>query len=118
MLKIRKRNGRTEYFLSVKNSSGGLLYHDFFSTKELQVLPECTISLPTLWARLAYKKKSANSRFKSLWDIVTVTNSNSTHRIKVAQVAGCNDEFIRLMKVWPAGSLAKNALIMQSVRVN
>jgi len=114
-LKIRKRNGRKEYLLQVRHNGGGFTYNDWYTGRQLTDLPECDISLPTLWARINTCKKHGVSRFSTLWEIVTMSNTKPSTSIKREHVE--SDEFEKLMKLWPAGSMCAKARIMGSIEL-
>lgn len=116
--------GDTEYFLSVRTADGkGYIYHEWYSLSALLKLKGCVLHKEGLLSRI----RSVNPVFKELAPCVfhvKLTNSNKTvmritkekRLIKLRNKTFYEkDIFSELHKLWPAGSLHKQAKIMGSI---
>ena len=130
MIDKRKRTGnRTptgrsvmEYFLGVKAPSGGCVYRGWYTVKELEKLPECPVKSTVIKERL-YNKRN-NPIFETVEGCaftkkITVDNRDSARagrkRKKVLESQEELDAWVAFNKLWPVGSLCKEARIIQGV---
>lgn len=97
-MKVKKKNVRRLNYFYVDYRDRYLSYNEILS------LPECSLKKPTLMSRISRAEESGCFRdWKHLISTDKLKNSSLIKESKVYPV----DEFIKVMKLWPVGSLSK-----------
>ena len=110
-IKRTKRNGVWYYHLQVPGK-----YDGSYTVTELANLPECVVSRELLAQRLAVATRNAGgfSSGKTVFQLISTTSKASTRQIFDSNITNSYMNFKDVMKLWPAGSLHKQELAMQS----
>ena len=111
------RGDPMEYFLDVDDGNGGKIYHEWYLLKDLvnkDIFPECAVTLPGLRCRMQ------SGRYPSLYACMTgeITSPNGgggksrtkTEPRQYERWLEFNKGWLDVMKLWPAGSLWREAL--------
>ena len=111
-----------EYFLAIKAPSGGCVYRGWYTVKELEELPECPVKSTVTKERLYNKRNNPvleTVEGCAFTKKITVDNRDNARagrkRKKVLESQGELDAWVAFNKLWPVGSLCKQARIIQGV---
>jgi len=85
----------------------------WYLASELYDLPECKVKMSTLSQRLSslFIKEIIKTRIHSVEDCLLKTALNTSYQISIQKTVkpindNSLDDFIKIMKLWPIGSLA------------
>ena len=116
-IRSRKRNRSTEkeYYITFYNTFGSLVYHGWYTAKEICRWPECDSTVTAMKAKIL-KFNNGGFRFTSHYSLITHTReANKNCYVRKISLMDNPEwrEFVNLLTSWPHGSMLHKTKIIQ-----